>query len=289
MLDVLGFRKIIEQRGFDWVSEKYRALEHEVSSLSKWEVRSKFFSDSLLVFSVHPIRIGPILTQLVEMGSSSQPRASSETGSGDGQQEPLDGLALLEPPPPAAPPMDDLLRLQSAGDVFLNYTAAFAARAFRLGLPLRGGLALGMTDFLPSRDIYLGQALIDAYTTESRQDWPGISFHEGCYKWTDGPWAMPSVRNTPSIWMRSCKWNVPIKSGPPIDWTLNWMQGVGKMLGAQVEANMDTPFERRWLALQEYFDHMRSDPPKGAIGPVSRHFDNDGRPIAYFGPRFDVD
>lgn len=69
------------------------------------------------------------------------------------------------------------LERSSAGFMFAHTLATLVQRAFVIGIPLRVGIAFGEIYIDESRNIIVGQPLVDAYLLEEAQDWVGGAFH----------------------------------------------------------------------------------------------------------------
>ena len=71
-----------------------------------------------------------------------------------------------------------LIRVEA--DAFFRYSAALQAQALMAGLPLRGGVAFGECVVTPTRGVFVGPPIVDAYLLSEAQDWIGVALHSSC-------------------------------------------------------------------------------------------------------------
>lgn len=113
-----------------------------------------------------------------------------------------------------SPPINGSLQYeQELVRLFFNAIGQVLFNGFIAGIPLRAGLAFGESYINLERGTLVGQAIVDAYETESAQDWIGGALHSGCP--VDGLLApLPLVVDYP----------VPTKlfNKKPIKYALNW-------------------------------------------------------------------
>jgi hypothetical protein len=89
-------------------------------------------------------------------------------------------------------------------------------------MPLRAGLAFGECIIDPTREIYIGQPIIDAYHTEKEQEWIGGAFHPSCWKQRGLLDVLCKGRERSAV-----KYPVPVKASAPatrakLEYALNW-------------------------------------------------------------------
>lgn len=155
-----------------------------------------------------------------------------------------------------------------AFDQMQNTCAAIMSIAVNQDLPLRGGIAFGDTYIVASKNIYLGQPMIDAHLIEEAQEWIGVAFHESCFSEYDHlPTSddLPKMTGDNSLLLkeglcRVIRWDVPVKPESNIHkllWALNWMQGVKASLYANLERYINSPFESKWNNTIKYFQYLQ--------------------------------
>ena len=99
------------------------------------------------------------------------------------------------------------------GLLFATTGAIF--HGFLNGLPLRAGVAFGECYINKRTQTYVGQAIVDAYSTERQQDWIGGALHPSC----DG-----RVAHRTDFKNVVMPYSVPVKPGSTIaiTYALNW-------------------------------------------------------------------
>lgn len=259
MLDVLGFKNALDSEPLDNLAARYRQFTIAVESLSKWEIRTVVFSDTVMVYSA------PLEREVIEGQARSLAwrlnRNTAEIASGEYER----AVAVQ-------------------GELFLNWVAEILRTALRLGLPLRGGIAFGDCVINRSRQTFLGQAIVDAYLTESRQDWVGVALHDSMFDFVPRPVEESEVKQAVYVrqldderdrvehlhwWPRLVRWPVPTKSGPSLEWTINWMQGVKAYLVTGRDA-APASLRHRWdaaLDMHAFICEQVSPPRHDAWGP----------------------
>jgi hypothetical protein len=214
--DVLGFRALLDANGLGWIREKYELLERQVRECSRWEARSYIFSDTILFYS-------------------------------DAIQVPVEQDGTLNDLP------FFLLRHRISG--FLAWTAALIPTGLEIGLPLRGGVACGPCVIKQSRQIFLGQPIIDAYLVEQSQDWIGIALHQSCFSW----FGRPPVEDD---FYRLLRYQIPpngtVPPVAPLEWSLDWpstadQTNIQRLLIQAAEQHKGTRFEQRWQNTLDFF------------------------------------
>jgi hypothetical protein len=151
--------------------------------------------------------------------------------------------------------------VQREADAFFRYCTLLQARSLEIGLPLRGGVAAGECVVVPSRGLFIGSPIIDAYVASESQDWIGVLLHPSCdallLGW-DGEYAV-TTRAT-----------IPLKGGRTVEgWTLDWPRMTfepvalrGSLLSS-VRAHQDSPHAERWKRTWDFFEGRFS-----LLGPV---------------------
>jgi hypothetical protein len=137
---------------------------------------------------------------------------------------------------------------------FLRFCAFLLADSVVAGLPLRGAVAYGDCVCIPTRGVFFGQPIVDAYLLESQQDWIGVALHESC-------WALGSPRSFDRVVMQA---QIPMKgSSTPVDgWTLAWPLMTGRPVALQetfrsyVDMNASTPHRQRWQHSWEFLERL---------------------------------
>lgn len=256
MLDVLGFRNAIDSESLASLADRYRQFTIAVESLSKWEIRTVVFSDTVLVYSA------PLERSVIERAASGLAWRLGH----DGAQIDPRGYEYV---------------VAVQGEKFLNWVARILRVALSLGLPLRGGLSFGECVINRSRQTYLGRAIVDAYLTESRQDWVGVALHESMFDFVPRPISEAAAEKALFYrvlsengraeqlhwWPRLVRWPVPTTSGPPLSWTINWMQGVETHLRDGRDAAPER-LRHRWgaaLDLHAYIRERIPPPPEAEV------------------------
>lgn len=118
-----------------------------------------------------------------------------------------------------SPPINGSLEYeQELVRLFVDAIGRVLFNGFIASIPLRAGLAFGESYIDLERGVLVGKAIVDAYETESAQDWIGGALHSGCpVDGLLGP--VPLVVDYP----------VPTKlfNKNPVKYALNWtLQGV---------------------------------------------------------------
>jgi hypothetical protein len=92
---------------------------------------------------------------------------------------------------------------------FLSSLCILIGLSFHFELPLRAGIAFGQCYMEPSKSIFIGKVIVDAYLTEQSQNWVGGSFHSSCFN-------LPENLSFPTLygidnWGTLIEYNVPFK------------------------------------------------------------------------------
>jgi hypothetical protein len=129
---------------------------------------------------------------------------------------------------------------------FLGATAALFTTGLTLGVPLRVGIAFGPAVLEPSRQLFLGAPVVDAYEVEASQDWIGIGIDPRTFRWAEQAVA------DGDFW-RLMRWEVPVKPDAKhrdLYWSVNWSTlGLGR---EALSTTLDTYLER--FASTKYAD-----------------------------------
>lgn len=152
---------------------------------------------------------------------------------------------------------------------FLRWCAFLLAHSVDVGLPLRGAVAYGDCVCIPTRGVFFGQPIVDAYLLESRQDWIGVALHESC-------WALGTPHLFDSVVVNA---QIPMKGTTArVDgWTLAWPLMTGRPVAMQeafrsyVDLNASTVHAERWAHSWEFLERL-----VGALKPPEP-----GWPVGY--------
>ena len=161
---------------------------------------------------------------------------------------------LLFSRPLCSSPIDLHMRAaRREAEGFLRYCAFLQADSIEVGLPLRGAVAYGDCVCIPSRGVFFGPAIVDAYELESRQDWIGVALHESC-------WTLGSPQQFGPVVVRA---SVPLKqSGGVEGWSLAWPLMTGRPVQLRnrfrgfVDLYTNTPHQQRWDNSWSFVERM---------------------------------
>lgn len=163
---------------------------------------------------------------------------------------------------------DTILYWAPAGQAMelLPYTLAATMAASLDYLPFRAGIAFGECVIDPTRHIYIGQPIIDAYHTEQAQVWMGGAFHPSCWRYS-GLLEVLCKEQTRS----AVEYPVPIKpaaaaKGLRLKYGLNWPRGgdvnfrarAPELLARALAAAPDN-VKAKWENARRFFEAIFSD------------------------------
>jgi hypothetical protein len=160
MCDVLGFRQLLVNLGTLELAQRYRFLVQLADDLSYTPVGE--------------------LDAFPETGTR---LADDGTDLGQGHVVFSDSILMWSAPIDRTPGCgEEGLRSAPTAEIggFVARLAALIAGSIICEMPVRIGIAFGETLLEPSRGIYVGPAIVDAYLTEARQEWLGGAFHQSC-------------------------------------------------------------------------------------------------------------
>lgn len=124
-------------------------------------------------------------------------------------------------------------------------------------MPIRAGVAYGRTAIMPSRRIFVGMPIINAYKTEQSQDWIGVALHSSCNR---DP-LLHYLQTTTSHGDRQTffggivEYKVPPNSNPRITglhWSLDWPNAVPKEVEEFLIHGMNDPRNQRYRTKWEH-------------------------------------
>jgi hypothetical protein len=155
---------------------------------------------------------------------------------------------------PIPQPTDSMLRflIQVEADAFFRYSAALEAHSLMAGLPLRGGIAYGECVVTPSRGVFVGPPIVDAYLLSEVQDWIGVALHDSCE---------PLIVETDPPGMGVAhRYPVPMKGEERVAerWTLDWPRMIPtpvalfEKLSTMASSNQGTSHHPRWRGTCEF-------------------------------------
>lgn len=164
-----------------------------------------------------------------------------------------DTILLYSKPIPAPVSEGHELLIRHDAEGFLRYSAVLQARALMAGLPLRGAIAFGECVVVPSRGVFVGPPLVDAYLLSEAQDWIGVALHDSCLRFLD-PVQAPET----GVALRS---PIPTKGQPDQDgWTLDWPRmiwtpvALREKVGSLLAENLGTPHLQRWERTRDFVE-----------------------------------
>lgn len=131
--------------------------------------------------------------------------------------------------------------------VFLTAISRLVASGIAAALPLRIGVAYGECLIDPEGHIYVGQAIVDAYVTEQRQDWIGAACHPTCLETPFGS-SLASLSDHYGALGGMIRGAIPVKNkpdGPPLTHTLDWPYFIPKGVDRQ---ELECLLEQGWKA-----------------------------------------
>lgn len=138
-------------------------------------------------------------------------------------------------------------------DAFFRYSAVLQAQALLAGLPLRGGIAFGECVVAPTRGVFVGPPIVDAYLLSEVQDWIGVALHDSC-----GPLLSMTRPPEMGVLLRS---SIPVKGQSEREgWTLDWPRmiptpvALWEKVNSLVADNLGTPHRQRWERTRDFVD-----------------------------------
>ncbi|MFX0098343.1 MAG: hypothetical protein ACFFCS_02105 [Candidatus Hodarchaeota archaeon] len=118
---------------------------------------------------------------------------------------------------------DTILVWSDIDDLYLFYSFIKDIIPISLasGLPLRVGIAAGKCYIKPSKNIYVGKPIVDAYLLEESQEWIGCAFHSSCH---DLPDFHGKFQYDQPPWV--VEYQAPVKTGSSFQprYSLDWMR-----------------------------------------------------------------
>jgi hypothetical protein len=133
-------------------------------------------------------------------------------------------------------------------------------------MPLRAGIAFGPCVIDPSRELYIGQPIVDAYDVEQAQEWVGAALHTSCEA---APAFLRLSNQDPAAPNHEMfvKYAVPSKPEYSLAWTIDWpfMSGAApRSVLEKKTREIDEPrYQRKWSAALAYFNERRKWIPAG--------------------------
>ncbi|MDQ7839417.1 MAG: hypothetical protein RDU83_00120 [bacterium] len=105
-------------------------------------------------------------------------------------------------------------------------------------MPLRVGVAFGKCVIDSQNDIFIGQPIIDAHQTETRQQWVGGAYHHSCQ-------TLPGFTEWLCDHRAAVKYPVPAKEGDPLEYALDWTWAAeGDVLATLRRQEQDAPRDK---------------------------------------------
>lgn len=204
--DLLGFKNTIRSTPLDRVVSQFDGVFEAVRSAAV----------------SHRARLGDRLRDLAHrfgpLGLRPSPRARVEqfrAGTGLGAFVMSDSIVIYSEP--IDEPEDGFNKRLAE---FLLVCRSFMARLAEADLPARGAVAFGEMHADPDNDIYLGEALVDAYELSESQEWAGVAVSPALTA------AIQRALEDKAISLRRSehitRYQVPFKSGRCEHWVLNW-------------------------------------------------------------------
>ncbi len=151
---------------------------------------------------------------------------------------------------------------------FLNMISLLFNVGIKYDLPLRIGIAYGDCIIEPEKQLYLGLPLINAYYTESEQEWIGIGCHPSCLESPIKSKLCFSTLEGIQLGPLIC-YEVPIKrnSSFSIKYTLNWpkwfsniqKEKIKDYFESKTEATENEKYNLKWKLTLDYFKHRSNE------------------------------
>jgi hypothetical protein len=101
---------------------------------------------------------------------------------------------------------------------FFKAIVGIIKSSIKMKIPLRAGIAYGECYIVQEKNIFIGKPIVDAYLTESSQDWIGGTCHKSCKNSS----MFNIIKENNSLLI---EYNVPLKndaSTVPLNLAINW-------------------------------------------------------------------
>ena len=255
--DVLGFRHLIRQNRLEDVLGKYERLVLALAPIARANpgafgvVRhGEYFKVPLAVGGCHYAVFSDTVLLWSKPISSRGASRISPRGKW-AEIDPNHSLSAAERRATARSASVAMIRTWS----FLAAVSSLVEAGLAVGVPVRGGVAYGPCVLRPSRGLFVGAPIVDAYETEQRQEWIGAACHPSCEM------AATFSQRKYSLPLRS--WHVPVKpepAGPKLDWAVEWgylpeyQTAVEGALARAIADAAGTPHETKWRNTVEFWE-----------------------------------
>jgi hypothetical protein len=259
LCDVLGFREFVSREDLGALVERYRAL----LARTDYETRLSM------------TRFAP---------------GTEETLRFEVEREVFSDTILLWSPTLEAASDEDLVN----ASVFLTVVSRLVGSGIVAALPLRIGVAYGECFIDPEAHIYVGQAVVDAYVTEQRQDWIGAACHRTCLETPFGS-DLALLSETYQVLGGMIEGDIPVKKkpeGPALSYTLDWPHFIPRGVHRRQLEHLlehgrkafayDRRKSRKWSRALRFFKERRRAHESGRFSPggmlleVLRRFEEGG-------------
>lgn len=145
-------------------------------------------------------------------------------------------------------------------DGFLAWVAYVVRAAMERGLPLRGGVAAGPCAINAARQLFVGEAIVDAYTLEQQQDWAGVAIHDSCFTWCG---TEPSDNYFRHVVQYPIPPNPGLGQSAVLEWSLAWPFASGGVdedvlirVAAIADQHVGGLHEARWRNTVDYVTYL---------------------------------